>query len=138
MRKFEILPHTADIRLKVEAEDLKDLFVSALEGMNFIIKNDFSKKESLMNFRDVITVNSYDVSILLVDFLSKILTLSHQYKALFHTVKFLHFNENSLNALVEGDKIKGFDEDIKAVTYNEVEIRKNEKNNYETLIVFDI
>jgi len=138
MRGFKILPHTADVRLLLTADNLPDLFKAGLEGMNYIKKNSFSEKDSLMKFREVIEVSSVDASMLLVDFLSEILTLSHQHKAIYHEVDFTKFEENSLSAGLIGDMVDGFDEDIKAVTYNETQIKKNKNNKYETIIVFDI
>jgi len=138
MRGFKILPHTADVRLFLTADKLPDLFKTGLEGMNYIMKNGFSEKDSLMRFREVIEVSSVDESMLLVDFLSEILTLSHQHKAIYHEADFTKFEENSLSAGLIGDMVDGFDEDIKAVTYNETQIKKNKNNEYETIIVFDI
>lgn len=138
MRHFEILRHTADIRLKAIADNYENLFSAALEGMNYIIKRKFDKSLSLMNFKDIVNVESIDRSMLLIDFLSEVLTLSHLYKAIYHSVNFKSFTETNLTAEVEGDKVGNFDEDIKAVTYHEAEIRKNEQGLYETIIVFDI
>jgi protein archease len=138
MKNFELLPHTADIRLKVSGSGYEELFAAALEGMNYIIKNDFDKTSTLMNFRDVINVESVDRSTLLIDFLSEVLTLSHQYKAIYRTLKFRILEEKLLLADIEGKQVEGFDEDIKAVTYTEANIKKNENGLYETVIVFDI
>jgi len=138
MKSFKILPHTADVRLLLTADNLPDLFKAGLEGMNYIIKNNFSEKDSLMKFREVIEVSSVDVSMMVVDFLSEILTLSHQHKAIYHEAEFTKFEENRLSAGLIGDMVDGFDEDIKAVTYNETQIMKNKSNEYETIIVFDI
>ncbi len=135
MKRFEILPHTADIRLKVTADNYEELFSAALEGMNHLIKTD---APPAMKFKDVIGIDSVDRDMLLIDFLSSILTLSHQQKAIYHLVRFRKFSNTELIADVEGNKVQEFDEDIKAVTYTEANIRKNEKNEFETVIVFDI
>jgi SHS2 domain-containing protein len=124
--------------MKAEGDSLQELFTAALDGMNSIIKNKFNPEMSLMNYKDVIEVSSNDVSMLLIDFLSEILTLSHQYKAIFHSVIFKELGGTNLTADIEGDRVDGFDEDIKAVTYTEAEIVKNEQNKFETVIVFDI
>ena len=138
MRKFELLPHTADVRLKASGSSYEELFSAALDGMNHIIKKDFNKSNALMNFRDVMNVESIDRSMLLIDFLSKILTLSHQFNAIYHNVKFKNLEERNLLADIEGSQVENFDKDVKAVTYNEAEIKRNEKRLYETIIVFDI
>lgn len=38
MRTHQTLSHTADIRLRVEADNLPELFVAAIEGMTSILK----------------------------------------------------------------------------------------------------
>jgi SHS2 domain-containing protein len=137
MDSFEILPHTADIRLKVKADTMEGLFRAGLNGMNAIIKPDLDKSQLLMNFRDSINVDSSDINTLLIDFLSAVLTLSHANKAVLHSVKFKRFEGSSLESEVEGDTVDGFDEDIKAVTYTEAEIKKND-GEFEVTIVFDV
>ena len=58
--------------------------------------------------------------------------------AYFCAVDFLEFTETTLRAIIHGAKTEDFEEDVKAVTYHEVEVKKNEAGNYETLIIFDI
>jgi SHS2 domain-containing protein len=138
MGKYEMLPHISDVRVKVSAETLKELFEAALTGMNSIIKNDFDKSKTEAGLKEILNINSMNISTLLVDFLSEILTLSHTHKALFVIFSFLQFNDNHLNAKLTGYKVDGFDEDIKAVTYTETEIIMNKENQYEAVIVMDI
>jgi len=46
--------------------------------------------------------------------------------------------ETEIEVKVFGRKVEEFEEDIKAVTYHEAEVKKNEKGEYETMLVFDI
>lgn len=76
-------------------------------------------------------MQSLDINSLLVDFLSEVLYQSQINKAVYHDVNFLKFSDPStgsrqaeLEAEILGDKVKSFDEDIKAVTYHELEIKK--------------
>lgn len=143
MRKFEILPHTADLRLKVEGDSLPELFLAAVEGMGKVIGGRSwikTNKDSVIKELVVkeINVSSADTTALLVDFLSEVLTASHENKAIFYKAEFKDFNISSLNANLFGQKVDEFDEDIKAVTYHEANIIKNAQGNYETTIVFDI
>ena len=43
MRSFAVLPHTADVRIHLEADSLEELLASGLEGMNAILKEGFCK-----------------------------------------------------------------------------------------------
>ncbi len=137
MKSYKLLPHTADTRLWVEADSIEELFRGAMKGMTNIIKKGAcdSKVETE---RRTIEVKSADQTALLIDFLSEVLTSSQEEGLVFCRVKFMKFSENELVADIFGRKAGGFDEDIKAVTYHEAEIKKNEKGNWETIIVFDI
>ena len=138
MKKFEILPHTADVRLKVTGNSLEELFSAALEGMNKIIKNDHENGSQSHEYTEKIKIDSADESMLIIDFLSEVLTLSHKNKVLYYIRGFNMLKNNELEIIIEGNKADGFDEDIKAVTYTEAEIIKNNLNEFETIIVFDI
>jgi len=137
MKKYEIIPHTSDVRLKVNGRDLGELFGNSLEGMNSIICNG-----KIPGAGDIITdeIESFadDASLLLVDFLSGVLTLTHTKKAIFDDVRFSSLNENYFKAEISGFPVNGFDEDIKAVTYGETNIVKNIEGYFETVILFDI
>lgn len=137
MRNFEVLPHTADTRLKVKGDSFKELFFAALEGMNSIIKGDIEIKYSIASNESII-IDSVEPSVLLIDFLSEILTLTHRKKQLYFISGFDKFNEYHIECNLNGYEISGFDEDIKAVTYTEVNIIRTEENLFETIIVFDI
>lgn len=136
MRTYQLLSHTADIRLKVEADSLPELFVAAIEGMNSIIKE--KREERKEKSKKTIEIQSSDKTALLIDFMSDVLYFSQTSKEIYNDVKFLEFSETALKAEVSGYSVNEFDEDIKAVTYHEAEIVKNEKGNFETIIVFDI
>lgn len=138
MNKYSIAPHVADVRLHVQAESFENLLTVALDGMNIIMKKNYRMYLNRHSFIKEILINSNDQTSLLIDFLSKILTLSHIYKAIFHKIDRLEICENSLHAFVLGTKVNNFDEDIKAVTYHEAEIKRNKKVGLETTIVFDI
>ncbi|MEW5907737.1 MAG: archease [Patescibacteria group bacterium] len=138
MSPFEILPHTADIRLKVSGKNLQDLFEQAVLGMAQILKQDISKSYFKYQISKIkIKVKADNETILLIDFLSEVLTASYEEKTVFYKVNFLKITENELDAEIFGGKIDSFDEDIKAVTYHEAKIKKI-NSGYETIIVFDI
>ena len=134
---FEILAHISDFRLKVWGKDLKNLFSSALQGMNSVLKNNYHELNR-NEITEKLNIVSIDTSMLLIDFLSEMLTLSHSRKAIFNYVDFFHINETTLGAEIKGESVNEFDEDIKAVTYTENYITINKEGFYESLIVFDI
>lgn len=131
---YEILGHTADVRLKVRGKNIEELFKHALIGMMKIIKEEASQGDKV---KRIIEAESSDKTELLVEFLNEALYMSHiNYEI--YTDLAMSFEDHRLKAELTGVKVGKFDEDIKAVTYYEVEIKKNEKGELETIIVFDI
>ena len=140
VRSHHFLPHVADVRLKAEGDSLEELFTAALEGMNNLIKTSScpAKKEDDQQLKEKIEISSVDATSLLIDFLSEVLTYSQVNKAIYCRVKFEKLTNNFLSATIFGNRVDTFDEDIKAVTYHEAEIKKDEKGIFSTIIIFDI
>lgn len=138
MKKFQIIPHVADIRLYVQANSLRELFEAVIQGMNEIIKKGFCKKLRKGSISRKIDINSTDQTSLLIDFLSEVLTLSQIEKAIFCQVEIDNLKDNHIKAKVNGAKVENFDEDIKAVSYHEADVKQDKNGNWETTIVFDI
>ena len=85
-----------------------------------------------------IIVEAPDTTALLIDFLSEVLALSQINKEIYGRMTFSHFSPTKVEATLGGVMAEKFDEDIKAVTYHEADVRQNEKGEWETMIVFDI
>lgn len=137
MKQYKLIGHTADIRLLVQADSQQELFLGALQGMASIIST-ASCHTSTPAVTHTIKIKSYDPTVLLIDFLSETLTLSHVLKAVFYSATFTILTPNQLEAVVHGIPVIQFDEDIKAVTYHEAEIVQDNQGNLSTIIVFDI
>ena len=137
MQYFEFLPHTADIRMRVEASTLQELFHAALQGMHAVLHpseiNTGGERRSYQ-----LRLSSLDSTTLLIDFLSDVLTASYEHKAIFDIFQITAFGDTSIEAELSGHMIEQFDEDIKAVTYHEADIHQNAKGNWETVVIFDI
>jgi len=141
MNIYNIVPHTGDLRLKVESDSLSGLFQVALTGMAEILKKDYKMMLNKHPFVREISISAQDETALLIDFLSEVLTRSYIDKAVFFKSDFLVLEQTRLMAYITGVKLNEedkFDEDIKAVTYHEADIRRSDKGQYETMIVFDI
>ena len=132
------LPHTADIRMRVTAPDLERLYAGAVKGMNDILKEGFCSPESgPANVEISFELKGADPSILLVDFLSEVLSSSYADKCIFCAVG-VQLGENKVLGRLQGTEVEGFDEEIKAVTYHEAHVRRKEIGEWEALILFDI
>jgi SHS2 domain-containing protein len=137
MGSYEILPHTADVRLKVRGETLEELFKQAVLGMNQILSAGWQSKVKNQKSKAKIKVKSVDITSLLIDFLNEILAKSQANKSIYSVLS-LKIRDSSLESEIYGFPVSYFTEDIKAVTYHEAEIKKNEQGNFETIIIFDI
>jgi len=140
MKKTEIIHHTADKGLRIQANSLGELFRAALEGMVNIQleEQDADMGDASEEIQQRITLQAPDRTALLIDFLSDVHTLSDIYKAVFRKVHFDQLTGQKLQATVSGKQVKSFDEDIKAVTHSQADITTNEMGLLETIIVFDI
>ncbi|MGC8776282.1 MAG: archease [Minisyncoccia bacterium] len=138
---YKFLEHTADIRMKITALNLKDVFNSAFEGlMNYLGQNELKTQGQV---KRLINVSSIDLTSLLIDFLNEILTSAQIHKEIYNKINFLHFpKENDSNFFIEaeiiGAEVKNFKHDIKAITYHNANLTKNNLNQWEITIVFDI
>ena len=135
---FEILEHTADLRIKAWGKTKEELFKNALRGMAYVQKEEARIKKQEARITKKVQVKSTDMTALLIDFLSEVLTQSQIDRVVFFDANFKAFSDTSLEAEIEGIKVDKFDEDIKAVTYHEAEVKQNPEGVYETKIVFDI
>ena len=143
---FEILEHTADLRIKAWGKTKEELFKNALRGMAYVQKEEARIKNQEARITKKVQVKSTDMTALLIDFLSEVLTQSQINRVVFFDANFKAFSDTpsadsgqvELEAEIEGIKVDKFDEDIKAVTYHEAEVKQNPEGVYETKIVFDI
>ena len=138
MYTIEHLSHTADIRLQLKADSREELFQAGFEAMNQIIRPGACQKPCPCVINQSIELNSVDNTTLLIDFLSDVLTLAHEHKAVFCELIFQEMGSNHLRASIGGRPANGFEEDIKAVTYHEADVQQNADGHWETLLIFDI
>ncbi|MBI5045622.1 MAG: archease [Candidatus Niyogibacteria bacterium] len=135
---FIILPHTADLRMRVDGLSLQELFLGAFEGMMRVLKERKPSREAAKIFKRRIKISSADASALLVDFLNEVLYNAYSHKEIYLSVAFKNISNTELEAEIFGVPVEDFDEDIKATTYHEADIKKNKSGKWETVLVFDI
>ena len=136
MKKFEILPHIADFKIKSFGKTKEELFLNSLLAMIEGFKPEMEKPESKIERK--VKIKSPDFTALLVDFLNEVLYLAQTEKAIFKNIKFEKFSETELKAQLFGQKVKRFNEDIKAVTYHNLDIHQKEDGSWEATVLFDI
>ncbi len=132
--QFEILGHTADLRIWVRANTPEELFRYALKGMAKIL----SPKAKGQDIRRNFSISSLDLSSLLIDFLNEAIYLANVNKEVYTNVEFSFFEDTHCVGEFIGTKVKEFDEDIKAATYHEAKIEQSKDGFFEVTIIFDI
>ncbi|PIP24320.1 MAG: hypothetical protein COS25_02355 [Candidatus Nealsonbacteria bacterium CG02_land_8_20_14_3_00_37_10] len=134
MKKYEILEHKADLKIRAFGKDLKELFENAMIGMFESAKYEGGGRK----IKKEIKVSSLDLLSLLVDFLSEALYQSQINKEIYNDIKFTKLIDTELEAELIGQKVERFGEDIKAVTYHNLEIKQNKNKIWEGTVLFDI
>lgn len=146
MKDFELLAHTADLKIRIYGKTKQELFRNALHGMFQSIRpissschynNDRLFCDSLPK-RHAIVIDSIDIESLLVDFLSEALYLSDTNNEAYLDVIIEEFGATHIKAIFLGIAIEGFDGvEIKAVTYHDLKIEFI-NGVWQVEIVFDI
>lgn len=132
-KKFEFLDHPADVKIRSFGMDLQELFInSALGMMSFLYDIEAIK----ITHVDTIEVEGINLEALLINWLSEILCFSDTYHRAFVEYEIEEFSEKKIRAKVKSGEVKAKD-DIKAVTYHELHIAK-ENGTWTAEVVYDI
>ncbi|TET06413.1 archease [Candidatus Dependentiae bacterium] len=142
---FEIIPHTADLKIRVYGHTLAEFFLNAVVGMFQSIgpkASDCKIEDGRRICRELpehheVEVKSFDLNSLLVDFLSEALYLSDVHDEAYLNATIYDINEKHVKATLRGVKITGFEIEIKAVTYHDLEIKRVD-DIWQADIVFDV
>lgn len=141
MRRYTLQPHVADIRLYLEATTPEELFTVSVEGLAYVLAGNscqFLHRENTYTLSHPIHLSSVDQTSLLIDFLSSVLSTSMINRSIYCQTKIVDLKENHLDAILYGYNYESIKQEIKAVSYTEAKITKNDINNLETTIVLEI
>jgi SHS2 domain-containing protein len=142
MGNFKFIPHTADIAVQITAKTMEDLFSMAASALKSAVVEDFKSKN---NISYKLNCSAQILEELLVIFLNEINYLYFSKKFIFCQVAELSIKKPAdqymAEAVLMGEnfslKHHIFKEEIKAVTYHNLEI-KNTDEGFSVTIVFDI
>lgn len=135
MKKYEILEHKADLKIRAFGKTKKELFLNMLLGMAESQKSEIKEKQKITT---KIEIKSPDSLTLLVDFLSEALYFSQVKREIYKDFQFTKFTDTELAGELIGQKVERFGEDIKAVTYHDLDIHQAEDGFWEATVLFDI
>lgn len=133
--KFKFFPHTADVKFQAYGKTLEEVYEnSALALINRICDDKIESKEKI-NFK----VNGKDLEALMYNFLEEFLYLIDAKHFLASKIKVKVKDKKELTAEIWGDNSEGyaFEMHIKAVTYNEMFVKKLGKK-WVAQVVLDI
>ena len=134
MKKYKILEHKADLKIRAFGKTKEELFLNMLLGMTKSQKPEIKGKK----VKREVKIKSLDLEALLVDFLSEVLYLSQVNKEIYKDMKFKKFTDTEIEGELIGQKVERFGEDIKAVTYHSLDIHQREGGIWEATVLFDI
>ena len=136
MKKYQILEHKADLKIKVFGKTKEKLFENAMIGM--LKAGKYQKKLKAQISKVKVKIKSIDLLSLLVDFLSEILYLVETKKLVFEKAKFKKFTEKEIEAELIGKPLKRMGVHIKGVTYHDLDIHQEKDGTWQATILFDI
>jgi len=132
MKKYELLEHVGDLKIRAFGENLKEAFANAALAMMAYIYG----KEILSKKPDHTDLIELTAEALLVDWLGELLYLSNTaYRAYVH-YEIKELSEQKLVAVV-GSLAAQAVEEIKAVTHHDLAISQKE-GRWEITVVYDI
>lgn len=137
MKKYEILEHKADLKIRAFGKTKEELFLNMLIGMSESMKGSEVRRPEEKIKREV-KIKSLDLPALLVDFLSEVLYLSQVHREIYRDVKFKELSGTEIRGEIFGQKVERFGEDIKAVTYHSLVVRQKKDRSWEAIVLFDI
>lgn len=136
LKKFRYLPHTADIQFQAFGSTKAEVFENSALAM-FNAMSHSKVKEKL---KRKIAVKGKDNESLLYNFLEELLFLFDSQYFFLSKIKNIRIEKNMLVAEVIGDKAGKYDirTNVKAITYNEMIVKKLKPGLYVTQVVLDV
>jgi len=131
---YEELEHTADWALRVRGQNLSELFRNAAFGMLSLLDIEPVPGNTESRFFEL---KAEDTETLLVSWLEELLYPLEVENAAVVDFQVEVLEKAQLKAMIELKKIASIKKEIKAVTFNELDIRTVDSG-YETIIVFDV
>lgn len=136
MKNYEILEHKADLKIRAFGKTKEELFQNMLFGTQESMKPEI--KETERKVKRQVKIKSLDLPALLVDFLSEALYLNQVNKEAYNDVKFEKLTDTEAEGELTGLEAERFGEDIKAVTYHQLDIHQKKNGTWEAVVLFDI
>jgi SHS2 domain-containing protein len=137
VKNYELLEHTADIRIRVKAKTLEELFINASLAVFDIISERKSSSESITEA--IITQEAENTEELFINWLNELISLSAAREIVFTDFKFQKLTKNKLQALAFAEPASCFEikTEIKAATYHGLKL-SGRKGAFLAEVVLDV
>lgn len=127
--------HTGDIMMRICGSTVEKIFVHAAQGLMEYLYGEAVMQKTPTE-QKTIALTSPDQESLLIDWLSELLYMSDTYHHMCLAYSISELSDTRLSATVGLIKAEAV-EDVKAITYNELRIKKI-NDHYEATVVFDM
>lgn len=134
-RGFEEIEHTADRALHIRGRNLKQLLLSAAQGMNSLMIPDVSKLPT--RIKKKVEIDALDAESLLVEWLSELAYWAETEMLIFSRFDLQTVTATHVRATLYGEYVQKLEKHIKAVTYHNLKIAKTDRG-LEATVVFDV
>jgi SHS2 domain-containing protein len=138
LKNYELLEHTADIKIRVTAGDLKDLFINSAAAIFDIIAERNNPKATPQT-KITLKQTADTLEELFINWLNELISLSAVKELIFTDFKIKKLDEHSLQAEAIGESIKNYkiNSEIKAATYHELKLTKIDSG-WQAEVILDV
>ena len=134
--KYRFLKHTADVKFQSFGKTIEESFENAAYALQETMIKEIKVKNKI---KKKIEIGGKDKEALLYNFLEEFLFLLDSEDFIFAKIKNIKIQDDKLETEILGDKASNykFSNDVKAITYNEMFVKK-EKDKYVCQVVVDV
>jgi len=142
LKNYELLEHTADLKVRVTSAGLKELFVDSAAAIFDIIaekKDTKPTQKTKISIKVPLVEGADKIEDLFVDWLNEVISLSAVKEMIFSDFKIIKLDENGLQAEAMGEKIENYimNTEIKAATHHELKLEKT-KSGWQAEVILDV
>jgi len=134
--RYKFLPHTADVKFQAFGKTEEEVFENAALALKEVM---IKKIKIQSKIKKKIEIGGKDKESLLYNFLEEFLFLLDSENFLLVEINKIKIKDNKLEMEILGDKASNykFSNDVKAITYNEMFVKK-EKGRFICQVVVDV
>jgi len=144
LKNYELLEHTADLKVRFTSPGLKELFVDSAAAISDIIaeRKDVKPAQKTKISINVPLVEGADrLEDLFVDWLNEVISLSAAKEMIFSDFKLIKLDESGLHIDAMGEAMKNFriNTEIKAATRHELKVNRLKPSpKWQAEVIFDV